>query len=163
MNIEIKNFYPVEQNEEKLRGSLHIAIKLGRYELDIRGIYACRKQDHWVFRLPFGKGICPNTGNPVSFPSISFSDKLLNKALIDAIRDKAPSFIEGKDNLIIQSQEAKKTSCDIKPLSEIKIATAVKKQALVEKSNLRHNLPSREWVDVPPPKRSFRKKQVSRG
>ena len=58
MNIEIKNFYPVERRDAKgfLKGSLHIDIKLADVELNIRGILVSRQNGKWFFRTPFKTG-----------------------------------------------------------------------------------------------------------
>lgn len=160
MNIEMKKFYEIEKSDQLLRGSLHIGIKLGEFELDVRGIFACRRENRWVFRLPFGRAKS-ETGEHVSFPSISFADKSLNKELIHTIYEQAPSFIEGKDR-VISLQDAKKSSCDIKPLENAKIATTVKKQALNEKvtKHGKHGLPNKTWVDIQPRNTAVRKKSM---
>ena len=42
MEIEMRSFYPFERNDQKqlLKGSLHIVIKLGDVELNIRAVLA---------------------------------------------------------------------------------------------------------------------------
>lgn len=166
MNIEVKNFYLVEKNDQLLRGSLHVVLKLGEYELDIRGVFACRRENRWIFRLPFGRSKT-EAGEFVSFPSISFSDKQLNKALINAIYEQAPSFIEAssseKEDRVILPQNEKKPFCGIKPLEKAKISTGTREMALIEKANTRHNLPNKTWVDIPAKKPVVRKTQINRG
>lgn len=163
MNMEIKNFYPFEESEEKLRGSLHIALKFADIEVNIRGVYVCKEKDRWIFRMPFGRGKCPETGEPVSFPTLTFSNPQLNRDIISKLREQAPIFIKGKENLIkwpaVENNDADK----IKPLQDGKISTASREMALIEKLNPKHNLPNKTWIDVPPRKTAIRKKQVSGG
>ena len=93
MNIEVVEFYPIEKNDKKqsLKGSLHVyLIDLG---LDLRGIFVLKKKNTWVFRLPYRKGVDPDTKQPVGYPIFSFMKPEMNKELMQAIREKGKEYI----------------------------------------------------------------------
>lgn len=95
MNIEIVEFYPLEnkQNKYKLIGTLHIY--LVDYEIDIRGIFAAVAKNGAVFfNMPGGYGIDQETGKKVRYPYLGFTDSEKSKALMKEVREKGRKYIE---------------------------------------------------------------------
>ncbi len=95
MEVEIKNFYLRERKQEDqlVKGSLHVVIKVSGIELNIRGILVSKQKGRWFFRTPFKTGVCTETGTSVIYPIVTFTDPALNKALIEALQERVPAFI----------------------------------------------------------------------
>jgi hypothetical protein len=98
IEIEVKNVYPVERNDQKqfVKGGLHVTITLGDVEgeINLRGVLFSKTKEKYFFRLPFKSGISHETKLSVQYPIFSFSNDELNKTVIDAIYQKAPAVIE---------------------------------------------------------------------
>jgi hypothetical protein len=96
MNVEIIDFYPLEQIEEKgfLSGTLRV--KLPDIGIHILGIFVSKCKNRWHFVMPGRQGTYHQSGDKVRYPFIVFEEREQQKALIDAIREKAPSFIENR-------------------------------------------------------------------
>lgn len=94
MNVEIIEFYPIECREDKelLTGTLRI--RLPDIGIQILGIFVSKNKDSWFFALPGRKGVDHKTGKAVRYPFVSFDSRETQKELIEAIREKAPEFIE---------------------------------------------------------------------
>lgn len=157
MNIEFIEFYleEIDSGRGTLRGTLHL--RFPDIGVSVRGVYVCRsKGDRWFFAMPGRLTAHHETGEKVRYPNISFDDKEKNAELMTMLREKAPDFIEQrlarKEEPIASLQEVEKQPSQAKPLSAEKISTATRKMALIEKNNPRHNLPSKQWVDVAPRK-----------
>lgn len=94
MEIEIVDFYPVEKQERRLLGSLHIY--LIDLKLDIRGfrvIFDMDAQKRWRFIFPHISIFFPKEQKSETFPVVQFSDAQMNRDLIKQIRKKASEYI----------------------------------------------------------------------
>lgn len=94
MEIEIVEFYPVEKQERRLLGSLHVYII--DLKLDIRGfrvIFDMDAQKRWKFVFPHISIFFPKEQKPETFPVVQFSDPQMNRDLIKQIRKKASEYI----------------------------------------------------------------------
>ena len=96
MDIEIVEFYLIEQDEAEgmLRGTLHIYIP--SIDLDIRGCSVTKKKHRWFIGLPTRKAIDDDTGEWVRFPLVSFTDRVKTAALVAELREKGRVYIENK-------------------------------------------------------------------
>jgi hypothetical protein len=101
MDLEVKvmNFYPLQgerdDRNEYVKGSLHVLVKIGEIELNIRGALVCKRGKNWFFQMPSRVGFDHITGKSVKYPILSFGlDNPLNKALLDAIYEKGPVAVE---------------------------------------------------------------------
>lgn len=104
MNIEIVEFYPMENkhNKYKLIGTLHIY--LVDYGIHIRGVFAAvAKNGAIFFNMPGGYGIDQETGQKVRYPYLGFTDAEKYKDLMQEIREKGKKYIEENylSNLVI--------------------------------------------------------------
>lgn len=89
----MKNFYLVPDTKI-LKGTLHVLIKFAEsIELNIRGIFASKQGDRWIFRMIY-KNAKDKNGVYISYPVLSFSNSAINKELLNEIYEKAPVFIE---------------------------------------------------------------------
>ena len=95
-DVTVKGVYPYERNDKNqtMKAGLHAVIKLGGIEINLRGILLIRQRQRWWFRLPFKTGTCHLTGSRTEFPIFAFSDPTQNKAVLDALREKTPEFVE---------------------------------------------------------------------
>lgn len=110
MNIEIIDFYPLYRETHQYTGTLRLRlIDLG---IDLLGVHVKCTKDKWYFNIPF-KTAVDEKGVFVQYPLISFQDKEKQRALVNSIREKAPSFIEAKINdplkpMVFKDKKAKK-------------------------------------------------------
>lgn len=146
MKIEIIDFYPLERNEKKefLTGTLRI--KLPDIGIHILGIFVSKKKDYWYCSLPGRIGTHHQTGESVRYPLIVFEDNEKQKALINAIREQAQIFIEGRlsdeENPLI-FPEKKKCEKKKKPkLADVSEQTKTSDQAIVTKEIISQAKPS---------------------
>jgi hypothetical protein len=93
MNVEILEFYPIEQNEERKTLTGTLRIKLPDIGIHILGIFVYRKNDYWHFTIPGRTGEHHETGASVRYPFIVFEDRDKQKELIEAIREKGRAFV----------------------------------------------------------------------
>jgi hypothetical protein len=111
MSVEIIEFYPLKRDEKKGLLTGTIRIKLVDLGLHILGVYVDKRKDLWHFWLPGRTEISNTTGERVRFPFISFEDREQQQALIKALRQQAPAFIEKRisdtEKPIIWPQEPK--------------------------------------------------------
>jgi hypothetical protein len=152
MDIEIIEFYPIEWRKEQRSLSGTLRIKLVDIGLHLLGIFACRNvKGDWFFQLPGRKGTHHETGEFVRYPLISFENKEKQKALMEAIREKAPVFIEKRldQENSINSPETKlnESEQDRQPKS-IESSTDEKQKASIAKPK---SAALKDWQD--PPKR----------
>lgn len=154
LNVEVKNFYPVERNDAKgfLKGGLHIVIKFADFEVNIRGILVSKKKQKCFIRMPFRNGKCHKTGTSVEYPIFVFSNQEHNKALLDAIYKQTPSFIESF--LASNPQPIIQESPPIQKKPKGKVITSKDKNNATEaklSSSFTMLQPS-QYMDVPPRK-----------
>jgi len=117
MNIEIIEFYPIDRDEEKNKFTGTIRIKLPDLGIHILGIWVSKHNGNFYFSMPGRKAPHHETKEIIRYPFISFEDREKNQALIAAIREQAPQFIERRladtENPIVfpqkQSHFTKKT------------------------------------------------------
>ena len=154
MNLEILEFYPLEKNDEKQTLAGTIRIRLIDFEIEILGIYVSKCQDKWYFSLPSRKGTHHETGLPVRYPNIVFTDRDKQRQFIDSIREKGRAFIERRlsdtDKPLIfpvkQQQTLKQSKTPIMRNNE----TAPKQMASIDKPKPIQAIASKEWRDLPP-------------
>ena len=94
IKIELIEFYGMEKNDINGFVSGSLTIRLTDLGIDIRGVFAKRERCRYFFDLPYRKVIDSTTGEVVRFPIFSFHDREKTKALMGAIRELAPEFIE---------------------------------------------------------------------
>lgn len=94
MLLEVIEFYPLEWKKERdfLTGTLRI--KLPDIGIHILGIYVSKRNGSWFFALPSRQSFDHATGKQIRYPVIAFENRDQQKELIEAIREKAPAFIE---------------------------------------------------------------------
>lgn len=94
MNVEIVEFYPIEWKKEResLTGTLRI--KLSDIGIHILGVFVSKRNGSWFFALPGRQGFDHEAGKKIRYPCIVFEDRDNQKELIEAIKEKAPAFIE---------------------------------------------------------------------
>lgn len=93
MNIEVVDFFPAAKKKPSpLVGTLHIY--LCDLNLDIRGIPVYRTTKDFFIKMPGGRGIDHETGAPVEYPIVNFTDPEKQRELIKAIRKLAIPFIQ---------------------------------------------------------------------
>lgn len=150
MLVEIIEFYPIAQNDENDTLSGTLRIKIPALGIHILGVFATKKKGMWFFSLPSKKGFDPNTAKDVRYPCIVFECREQQRALIQAIKDIAPSFIENKlaesEKPLFSPEEKVKRSKEssVKPLANA-IATTSKPP-----------FSQKVWKDPPPRKFSRR-------
>ncbi len=138
IEIEVKNVYPAERNDQKqfVKGGLHVTVKLGEVEINLRGILFSKEKERYFFRMPFKSGVSHETKLSVQYPIFSFSNLELDKAVIDSIYEKAPSVIE--NFLSANPQTAEPMKQPEKPTQKPKVfvtpPTLAKKSAIQRKS-----------------------------
>jgi hypothetical protein len=94
VNIEIIEFFEDERDDKKqvLRGTLHAYLPdLG---IDLRGIVVKKRKDSWYISLPTKVGKDHESGEPVLYPVISFTDRTKTAEMINVIRTKGKEFVE---------------------------------------------------------------------
>jgi len=157
LDVEIKNVYPVERNDERqfVKGGLHVVVTFAEnVELNIRGILFSKDKQRWFFRMPFKQGICHKTGNSKNYPIVIFSDVKLNEFLVDSIYQKAPAVIE--NFLASNSQQVEETNPEtIETEKSFKAGNTQSKNEKLSSAVPIHKKPidiaGKQWVD--PPKR----------
>jgi len=94
--VVVKNLYPFERSDKNqtMKAGLHVAIKLGGIEINLRGITVLVQKGRYWFRLPSRQGSCHKTGAKTEFQIFSFSDPAFNKELLEALHEKTPECIE---------------------------------------------------------------------
>lgn len=151
MKIEIIEFYPNEYCEEKriLTGTLRV--KIPAIGIHILGIFVNKNKDYWFFTLPGQKGIDHQTGEKVRYPYITFENDDQQKELIEAIRKKAPLFIEERlvdiDKSLILSQNWKTNSSQVRT-PKTKVSSMEVKQIGKPIASIANKV----WHDLPPRK-----------
>lgn len=169
MNIEVVEFYPHEINDEKESLSGTLRIKLVDSAIHILGIFVSKRKNYWHFNLPGRTGVNHLTGEHVRYPYIVFEDREQHRALIAAIKEQGPTFIERRladfERTIVFS---KKQQQDLKQAESPKArekATAPKETAF---STSPKPSVKKIWQDPPPRKipainTTFRKNALKRG
>ena len=99
MNIEIMDVYPIGENplNEAVFGTLRV--KLVDFGIELLGVFFVKKifpEVRWSFSLPMRVGIDHVTGKRIPYPTITFTDPKMQIALMDALFDQAPSYIEAR-------------------------------------------------------------------
>ncbi len=94
MNVEIIEFYPLEGNESTGFISGTLKIRLSEQGIVIMGIFVSRSKGRYFFSMPGRMGIHHKTGEKIRYPAFVFEDREKQKELMEAIREKAPAFIE---------------------------------------------------------------------
>lgn len=163
-SVEIKNVYPFERDDQKqfIKGGLHVVVKVGDVELNIRGIFANKRNGRWFFSMPYRNGICHKTGNTVPYPILLFSDPQMNKDLLEAIYAKAPVFIE--DWLVANPQPLENESAVKAPEPSIAKEES-KEELLMQKKTIAKGpapiakIAATKWTD--PPKRKAAREHPS--
>lgn len=93
MNIEIVECYPIKlKKKADFAGSLHVY--LIDYGIDLRGAIIIKNKNHWIIKMPYKTGIDQETGEYVSYPIFSFTDREKGKSLLNEIKKKAIEYIE---------------------------------------------------------------------
>lgn len=123
MNVKFVEFYPISGDESVDVFTGTIRVKLPDLSLDILGIFVSKKKNTWFFGLPGRQGIDAKSGEKIRYPFIVFEDREQQKALLSAIRERAPAFIEkrtiDKENPIVWPEKKK---VEDKKLSTVKVA-----------------------------------------
>lgn len=94
MEIEIVEFYPLEGNESTGFISGTLKIRLSEQGIIIMGVFVSRSKGRYFFSMPGRMGVHHKTGEKIRYPAIVFEDHEKQKELMEAIRNKAPAFIE---------------------------------------------------------------------
>lgn len=100
MEIEVIEFYPIEDNvirvrkQKKTEGTLHVY--LPEHDIDIRGILVKKTGNNWFFVLPFRECFDTETKKFVRYPTFGFANKTKNLALIASIRRESIKYIQEK-------------------------------------------------------------------
>jgi len=154
MNLEILEFYPLEKNDEKQTLAGTIRIRLIDFEIEILGIYVSKCQDKWYFSLPSRKGTHHETGLPVRYPNIVFTDRDKQRQFIDSIREKGRAFIERRLSdtdkpLIFPQKQQNGLKQPDAPKAQNKLVEP-KETISIEKTAAVKAIASKEWRDLPP-------------
>lgn len=140
MNLEVIEFYPLQNKADFLEGTLKIKIVIPGLNINCLGIYIQKKKNRWYIRLPSRKEMHHVTGKIISYPFFAFENSDIQKAFFDQLREKSQKFIENR----ISSGTLLKTNEEfVKP----------KPKVLPNKSIGRKPI---EWKD--PPKATFKRK-----
>ena len=158
--VVIKEFYPIERNDKKLSGGLHVVIVCGSIELiSLRGIYCTKNANRWFISLPQKFGTCHLTGERVPYKIFAFCNNAMNQKLLNEIRAKGEIFIE-------EWLEKKQTSLQ-KPNEAIdeggptpprNIAPEAKETASTARDKPRPSIAAKQWQD--PPKKKIKKQLI---
>ena len=166
MQIEIIEFYPIEQNDNKqlLTGTMHVY--LIDHEIDLRGVYVSKKKDYWQFSLPFRKGIDAETGQEVHYPVFTFRDREKQKALIASIREQGRLFIETKfaltDHSIALPEKREKEMKQGEGSKTCNDAPAIKETMSIAKPESKKPSAVKQWIDPPPRKVALKKNSYAK-
>jgi len=96
MNVEIVEFYPFTKTKDFLDGSIKIKINVPGCAINCLGIYVKKEKSSWYFRLPRRKSSHHETGKVISFPYFAFEDKMIQKAFMAQLKEKAQKYIENR-------------------------------------------------------------------
>jgi hypothetical protein len=92
MEIEIKDFYPVQVNPAT--GYISGSVRAGLVGFDLLGVFVCRNKGGWFCQLPGQRGVHHQTGKVIRFPFVVLHGDGAQNELMTAIREKVPPFIE---------------------------------------------------------------------
>lgn len=105
MNVEIVEFYPLQNGKGIISGTLRI--KLCDLGIHILGIYVTKKGDHWFFNLPGRNGIYHETGKTIRYPFVVFENSERHALFMNELRKKGRVFVE---EWLIKKQILEETS-----------------------------------------------------
>jgi hypothetical protein len=91
MNIEIRDFYPIEVDSA---GYLSGTVRVSLVSFDILGVFVARNRDKWFCQLPGQRAKHHESGKIIRFPFLVLHPEGAQDALMAAIREKTPPFIE---------------------------------------------------------------------
>ncbi len=96
MKIEFVEFYPYSpkaqnKHQKKILGTIHIY--LIEEELDIRGIMALRTGKGIFFNLPHYVALDEETGEPVRYPHLRFTNESKHKEMMDFLHNEVKPII----------------------------------------------------------------------
>lgn len=96
MKIELVEFYPYNpkfaiKHHKNTLGTIHIY--LIEEEMDIRGILVCKAGKGIFFNLPHYTAIDEETGKPVRYPHIRFTNDSKHKALMDFLHNEVKPIV----------------------------------------------------------------------
>lgn len=113
-----------------------------------------KERESWYFSLPSRKGTHHETGNPVRYPAIVFTDREKHRQFMDAIREKGRVFIEQRlvdmERPIIFFQKQQNESKQGGASKAQNNPTESKKTVPIEKPKLNSSIAVKEWRDPPP-------------
>lgn len=155
--IEIKDFYPLEYEPEKNFLSGTMRVRLVDAGIDILGIYVTKKGDAWFFNMPGKKGIHHETGEPVRYPFVVFTERERQSGFMKVLREQGKAFVEARladtRRPIVcppRPQQASPAASPTKPsdkVTEAAVAASNSKPAPALKE-----LAQKKWITPPPRK-----------
>lgn len=92
-DFKIIKFYEIKRDDKRdyLSGTLHIRFDIG---LNIKGIFINKKKDCFFVSTPNRSGYDRSTNNFISYSTVMFQERDVQRKFIETLREKAKIFIE---------------------------------------------------------------------
>lgn len=157
MDIEIQEFFPNPYDADKRIITGTLRIRLPADGICILGIYVSKKRNSYYFMLPGKNTRHCETMETIRYPFIVFDDQDKQRALMTALKEKAPAFIE--DWLATHPQQ----KADIR-LPEVKNNAPGPKQTALQRPTQvsKPAIIGKVWQDPPKRKISLQGKYAKR-
>jgi hypothetical protein len=92
--IEIIEFFPFQKDNSKNSFTGTIKATISSIGIDILGISVFKRDNFWFFRMPSKSSFDSTQKKTVHYPTVSFTNREVQKTFIDELRHKGKDFIE---------------------------------------------------------------------